>query len=347
MNTLHADDFAALNDEIRALTRAGVSLPSSLRAVGAEYSGRIGAVAQLIAERIERGESLADAMVAECGLPSAYAAVVAAGVRSGHLASAMEGIATTSRRISDLRRLILVSLAYPILLVAMAYGLMVFLLADPNQLLVTDVYSDFGLGESPFGFYRTLQQTLPYWVAWPPLVMAALLGWAFYSLGRSNSFSLFGRRTGIANLIASSRTTAFLDLLSLLIDSDNPLDESVRLAAEASGDRVIAATGSALADRIEMGHQSADESIDGASTRAIPPMVQWVLTSKCSKGQLLKSLRRSADAYRRRTQRAGEGMSIYIPLLFCGTIGGTATVALGLFVLGPWFHLLVRLGASI
>ena len=344
MKTLHADDFAALNDEIRALTRAGVSLPVGLRAVSSEYAGRVGATSQQIADRIERGESLADAVIAECGLPPAYAAVVAAGIRSGRPAAALEGVATTSRRIAEMRHLILTSLVYPVLLVAMAYGLMVFLIADPDRVLVPDVYRAMGLGESPFAFYRTMRETVPYWVALPPLAVAALLGWVLFRLGRSGGFSLLGRRRGISNLIVSGRTTAFLELLTLLVEADNPLNESVRLAAAASEDPAIAAAGENLADRIEQGRQTGCDSVVSSE---IPPMIQWLILSGCGKDRLLNCLRRNVDAYRRRTQRASEGMAIYLPVLLCCVIGGGATVAFGLFVLAPWFHMLMQLGASI
>ncbi len=92
------DDLIALNDEIAALSRAGLPLERGLLGFGIEVPGRLGAVATALGERMERGESLAEAVRDErLNLPATYRAVVEAGLRSGRLAAALEDLAAYAR----------------------------------------------------------------------------------------------------------------------------------------------------------------------------------------------------------------------------------------------------------
>jgi general secretion pathway protein F len=68
------EQLVALNDEIAALVRAGVPLEQGLTALGADMPGRLGKVTQMLAERMERGESLDQVMAAESShFPLAWA----------------------------------------------------------------------------------------------------------------------------------------------------------------------------------------------------------------------------------------------------------------------------------
>src|SRR5688572_24004919 len=88
------DELLALNDEIAALLRAGVPLERGLSQFGRDASGRRGELARDLAERLEKGESLPQAIAAsKQQFPPLYAAVVQAGLKSGRLAVALEGLA--------------------------------------------------------------------------------------------------------------------------------------------------------------------------------------------------------------------------------------------------------------
>src|SRR6186713_2858010 len=92
------DDLIALNDEIVALTRAGVPLERGLLGLGMDVRGRLGRIARTLSERMSRGESLSEALASSGeGIPRVYRAVVEAGVRSGRLPVALEGLAAYAR----------------------------------------------------------------------------------------------------------------------------------------------------------------------------------------------------------------------------------------------------------
>ena len=115
------DNLIALNDEIAALARAGVPLDRGLLAIGKDLPGRLGRIAQSLGRRLESGEDLATAL-SQSGneFPAIYRAVVLAGLRSGRLSVALEGIAKTSRRVRETRGVVLVAMVYPFVVLAVA-----------------------------------------------------------------------------------------------------------------------------------------------------------------------------------------------------------------------------------
>src|SRR5271155_2418897 len=88
------DQLLALNAEMAALVRAGVPLERGLVVTGRDLKGRRGAITTALARRLNRGESLSDALAGEReSIPPLYCAVVEAGARSGQLSIALEGLA--------------------------------------------------------------------------------------------------------------------------------------------------------------------------------------------------------------------------------------------------------------
>ncbi|MGH7138195.1 MAG: type II secretion system F family protein, partial [Pirellulales bacterium] len=120
------DDLLALNDEIAALVRAGVPLESGLAELGRDLPGRSGRMATALAERLARGEELDRALAAyQADLPPLYVAVVTAGMKSGRLAAALEGLAVSARRIGELRRVTATALIYPVIVFLLGWAMLV------------------------------------------------------------------------------------------------------------------------------------------------------------------------------------------------------------------------------
>ena len=64
------DDLTALNDEIIALVRSGVPLERGLTDACHELRGRTGRLVEAVAQRVERGQSLDEAVASpELNLP--------------------------------------------------------------------------------------------------------------------------------------------------------------------------------------------------------------------------------------------------------------------------------------
>ena len=105
------DQLIALNDEIAALVRAGIPLEKGLTQLGREAPGRLGLLASRLADRMNAGESLGEILEKDkTTFPPVWRSVVLAGIRSNHLAAALESLSRTGRRAMELRRSIALGL---------------------------------------------------------------------------------------------------------------------------------------------------------------------------------------------------------------------------------------------
>lgn len=335
------DELVALSDEMAALARAGLPLERGLRSLSGDLPGRLGCLANLLSERLERGQSLAEA-IAQSGdaFSPAYAAVVAAGLRSGRLAAALEGVSTTIRRVAELRRTFIVAMVYPLIVLAVAsvlFSLMVLRTAPD----VLKSYEGLGL-PCPAWYQRALSAAdlvrmgLPwFWCLLAILVVAWL-----YRSARAVSMAAAGLSgwPTIAGVLRAGRMATFAELLSLMVEHNVPMDEAVELSAAASGDGSLRRSASALAEQIRAGQVSGDPPPD------FPSFLGWMILSGTTREHLVRSLRQTAEAYRRKANYAAGWLGVYLPILVSAAIGGTAALLYVLLALAPFYHLLYQFG---
>ncbi|MGE3820165.1 MAG: type II secretion system F family protein [Isosphaeraceae bacterium] len=331
------DDLIALNDEIIALTRSGMPLERGLLDVGRDLPGRLQAVTVELGQRTSRGESLPRAIEGlGDALPSVYRSVVVAGIRSGNLPSALEGIAGVARGVAEARRAIGLALWYPLIVTSMAYALFLFIVSTVLPKFEA-AFLDMGLPiHGTLVFLIGLSRTMWLWgPVFPALLAFFILAW-FSTRG---ALSLQGRgRIGflrwfpwMGQMIRDFEAASFAELLALLVEHGVPYPESLRLAGEASGDRALLRASQAIAARVAQG-QSADGSRSDAW--ALPPMLGWLVATGPATGDFPGALRQMASRYRREALLRSEKIRVLVPtLMLCG-IGASATMlyALALFL---------------
>jgi len=341
------EQLIALNDEMAALARAGIPLERGLAALGGELPGRPGKLAELLAARMSAGESLSQILADEQDrFPPVWRAVVEAGLRSGHLAAALESLSATSRRVADLRRLVGAGLLYPLILVTFAYALFLFLITwvAPTAL---ETHRDLtGFSDPLLEALAWLGRTAAFWAIPLPLVAAMLAtfwwhrsGLALWSNRQGNSPASW-RETGVRRTLHNGRMATFAEVLALLIQEQAPLQQSVVLAAEAGGDRAMTRAAREIAERIQRGDVLASRE---DLPKGFPPLLGWLLLTGSRQPELSDALRRSAAVYRERAERAATWTAIYLPIAVTVVVGGTATLVCGLTVFLPIARLLYHL----
>lgn len=347
------DQLVALNEEMAALIRAGVPLEQGLGEIGRDMPGRVGAIATQLGERMQAGESLLQILAAdEKMFPPVWRAVVLAGQRSGHLAGALEGLSTTVRRSAELRRAVGTALVYPLAVVALAYGLFVFLVVRlaPTTL---GAYESLTSSSDPILTSMVwLGETAKWWAVWPPLVVLLLLVFRWYRSGRA---SVTQGRAGTARApgffrggwasagqsLRDGRMATFAEMLSLLIKQQVPLQEAIVLAADASGDRGLSRAAREIADRQQAGEVLADR---GAIPAPFPPLLGWLVMAGADHPGISGTLLETAAGYRQRAARAATWTAMYLPILLTAVFGGAATVLQGVATFGPICRMLYELG---
>ena len=342
------EQLIVLNDEIAALTRAGIPLDKGLCALGDDLPGRLGRTAGDLAKSLQQGHSLEEAL-SQHGrrFPPVYRAVVEAGMRAGRLPAAFESLAGSINRIRDARRAVAAALAYPLMVAAIAWAFFVFYiifiaphmistfeLRGPGANMITDVAAALG---------RTVQ----YWGPGVPLLVFLVSAlWWWYS-GRGSLAQpwwnglLLGWCPWIRRMLRAARTSTFVDILTLLVRNDVPLDEALLLAAEASGDARMLGAVRPLAKAITRGeYSSQDGSSSGMENAGLPPLLSWIMASGGPRGTLLSALEHAAEIYHRRARYYAATARLMVPVVLSLVIGGSVTLAYALVMFVPYVSLL-------
>ena len=346
------EQLAALNDEMAALVRSGVPLEQGLGALGGELPGKPGKLAELLASRMNAGESLSQILADEDQrFPPVWRAVVEAGIRSGHLAAALESLSSTARRTAELRKLVGAGILYPLVVVTLAYVLFVFLVTCLAPLTLSE-YASLQLDSGAvLDRLDWLGRTAAWWVIPVPLAASILLGWWWRRSGRMLwRKSVAGRPSrwsrwlrcgaGIRQTLHHGRMATFAEVLALLVKQGVPMHDSLVLAAEASGDRAITNASRQIADRLRRGEvlKRREDLPTGFS-----PLLGWLLVTSDRQPELSEALSRSATVYRHRAERAGAWTAVYLPIFLTVFVGGTATLIYGLATFMPFVRLLTSL----
>ncbi len=268
LGSLSGSDAELLAGQMANVTGAGLPLSAGLRALSEEVpSRRVRRWLRAISDRLERGQSLgAVARDAEGAWPRYFLAMLSAGQRTGKLPVLLNECVVHLRTTAEVRRELWVALAYPAVLIAVAWLLLSFL----ATLILPQFRSIFlGFGTELPGItvailaWSDVMGVIGWW-SLPALVMTLWLAWIFseplgYERMRDALVShvpLFGEARRSAAL------SEFCRLLSMLVKYEVGLPEAVRLAAGSVRDADLREACFDLATRIQAG-----ESLTDAATQ--------------------------------------------------------------------------------
>lgn len=328
-----ADDLLALNEELLALIRAGLPLDHGLRTLAQDVPGRLQPLANELAKRLEQGEELHSAIAL---MPTAgarvYAAVLAAGMRSGQPAAALQGIVTTARRTADFRRILSAELVYPIVVLLVGIALTWFSVSKIAG-VQAKMSEQFGVsGPLVTGLQKAYQQkSLRNTVLLVVLVSGvAVLLWLPRRFGVNPFRREYLRPMRTMRLWQSA--AVLCELLALLIENNVPLPEALRLAGEATIWPPLTKSTRELADRLTRGETTLH------STWPLPAAITWLL-QRPDHRQLPAALRRESKHYVRRLDRAHRWYSVYFPALTTMVVGIVCLTVLATINFAPLVNL--------
>ncbi len=344
------DQLLALNEEIVALVRAGVPLDRGLLEAGRDVRGRLGRIAGVLGRRLNRGESLAEALESEArAIPPLYRAVVEAGTRAGHLPAALEGMARYVRGLSDARTAIGAALWYPGLVLCLAYGLFVGLvcLAVPRFVAAFD-----SLGVATSAPLRWLERAGEFASYWWPIGPIAIVVLAAAWVRSGTAAGLRGGAWGglrlfpwMGSLLADYEAASFAELLALLLEHRVPYPSAIVLAADATGAPRLAFGARRTAEAIARGEPAAS-AVEAAGAGAFPPMLRWTLSTGHAQGSLDAALRHMAGFYRKRARYRAEQLAVFLPVVLTLAIGAGAAAFYGLALFLPLIEMLRGVSAG-
>ncbi len=239
-------EFLVFNQELATLLKAGMPLVQSLDLLRRRVdSPRFRAVLEDVHEKVRSGTALSDAFGAHGDLfPSVYVASLFAGERSGSLDTVLRRYVEYSKIIATLKRKTLSALIYPVILIALALGLVGIIILKVVPAF-SDFYSSFG-ADLPF-VTRMIVAVSEFIRGQALIILLALvaavlfaLAWLRQPSNRSRLDHLILRVPLVGPIAAKFATSQMARTLATLLGGGLPLVNSLEIAAKSIGNQFMA-----------------------------------------------------------------------------------------------------------
>lgn len=257
-------------------------------------------------------------------------------------------MATTGRRVAEVRRAVGLALLYPGIILAIAYASFLFLVLHLAPVTLA-AYEDLTWRSEPFlAFLVWVGNGAIWWAFLVPavVVIAGAFGCQHFArrLLRPDSnvpTTAFDYRSRKAGVLRDSRIATFAEDLALLLQHHAPLHEALVLAADASGDARLSRAAVELSRRLEIGETI---TVDDPALAAFPPLLGWLMSVGGESETLSQTFREMADRYRDRALLSAHRVMTYLPIAITVCVGGTVTLLQALAVFLPLVTLFLELG---
>ncbi len=332
---LNLEQFIAFNEELSAMAEAKIPIPLGLKNLGSNQPKALKQISLTIGNHIENGKTLPEAIKMEKDqFPPMYYNIVEAGLRSGNLSTALESVSAFSWDFLKIRKSLFQAMIYPVIVVILAYSLFILFLAF-FVTIIESTYQSLGATRGLFiNGLSMLSANVAFWFWIPLLVILIVFIGLFkkqvsgYGLG---SFSfIFACVPGMKGIIKDYSYSTFTEVLSMLIAHKTPMAESLKLAAESTGNQNIIQSVSDLTAELELGKSLDDIPND----KRLPEYLWFLITQGYRESTFSDSLKRAANMYRTRALDRSESIQFKFPIYTTVLIGGTTVLiyALCLFI---------------
>jgi type IV pilus assembly protein PilC len=318
-------EFLILNQQFNTLIKAGLPILKSLDLLASRATApKLRPVISQIRDRVREGKSLSEA-VAEAGVFSkVYSTAILAGEKSGNLPGVLDYYIAYQRVSTGVRKKILASLVYPVLLISVAVIIVTYLVTAviPKFALL---YHDLNV-ELPTPTRLLVALTVDYrfvvlgCVALMAVAAAGVFLWSRTEEGGA-AFDRFKFRLPIiGDTLLKFQVAQFSRTLSTLLTGGTPLVSGLQTAAEAITSKLLRSTVSRSTQMVREG-----ESLHGAlaSSGTMPELALDMIEVGESSGALAPMLNSVAEFYEEEVNlRLSALVSLIEPILlvFMGLI---------------------------
>ncbi|ABB33578.1 general secretion pathway protein F [Geobacter metallireducens RCH3] len=334
-------EIALMTRRLATLVGSQVPIFEAVTTLGEqEEPGELKKALGRIRERLAEGASLAKALSLEPGLFSeSYVAMVAAGEASGSLETVLEKLALFLEEQRAIRSKVTASLAYPLLMIVVGGGVMLFLLTFVIPKIVT-IFEDnkAALPLITIALIKTSAFLRHFW--WALLGLAAGGVFLYRRLATQEGFRLRRDRwllglPVVGGLIRHLILSRFAKVLGLLLASGVPVIKALEITAQVLVNRVYRGSLHTIAAELAEGG-----NLSGALRKGtlFPPLLIHMVAVGEKGGELEEMLAKAGNAFEREFDTAVSGlMALLEPLLVLAM--GLAVGLVVLAVLLPIFEL--------
>lgn len=334
-------DLARFTRRLATLTAAAVPLLDALSLLTEqERNPQLKSVLGRVRDRVREGESLRQALSREPEtFPESYAAMVGASETGGALDRVLERLASFLEDQERVHGTISAAMAYPLLMMVVGIGVMIFLLSFVIPKLVT-VFAQ-NRGTLPL-ITRITVSCSRFLSSWWWLVIAAVTGGGVLfrrstvtGRGREIRDRLMLRIPFVGNLLASLILSRVARIIAMLISGGVPLIRALEIAADVSANTVIRHDLERVRQEVVEGKGIA-ASLSGSPL--FPPLLVQMIATGEKSGRLAELLETAAESLAREFDIGlRKGMALLEPalVLLMGIMVGFVVVS----VLLPIFEM--------
>jgi len=301
LGRIRAQEIVIMTRQLATLLGAGLPLMASLTALIDQVdNSSLKKVITQVREEVTKGNSLADSMAYHPRIfPNLYVNMVKAGETSGTLETILSRLADFSENQMRLRNRVLAALVYPILMVFVGGGVVIFLLTCVIP-TITEIFSE-------------MQQTLPlptillisvsefmkgfWWMILLFLIFVLVGGNGYIRRTESGRLLYDGFRLKVplfGDIVKKTALSRFSRTLGMLLKSGIPLLLALDIVKSVVNNLI-------LSQAIESAREDVREGEDIAAplgrSKVFPPLVIHMISAGEKSGELEDMLLRVADSY--------------------------------------------------
>lgn len=258
LGTFGSADWTKALEQLSVLLDAGFNPKDAIDVAHASATGgRQRALLGVVADALATGKSLSEILRTARGVPEHHAGLVAAGEESGRLADVVAQIVSFEADRARVRRELFDALSYPVFLVAMTVGSVVFLafvLAPALEPLFEAEPAAMPVAIAALSRLRSFLSG-----QWPLLAAIPLIAVPIVFLVRRwpGWRMTMGRLTLkiplVGGFVADIDLARYSGTLSMLVGSGVPLPQAMRLSARSCSNRALGETLAGAAEHVEQG----------------------------------------------------------------------------------------------
>jgi type IV pilus assembly protein PilC len=292
-------EFLILNQQFNTLIKAGLPILRALDLLADRASSpKLRPVISQVRDRVREGKSLSEA-VAEAGVFSkVYSTAILAGEKSGNLPGVLDYYIAYQRVSTGVRKKILATLVYPVLLITVAIVIVTYLVTAviPKFALL---YRDLNV-ELPAPTKLLIALTVDYRfavlgaVALLALTAAAIFLWSRSEEGGTTLDRLKFRLPVIGDTLLKFQVAQFSRTLATLLTGGTPLVAGLQTATDAITSKLLRST---VSQATQMVREGESLSVALASKGVMPEMALDMIEVGESSGALSPMLTSVAEFY--------------------------------------------------
>jgi type IV pilus assembly protein PilC len=322
---ISGNDFLILNQQFNTLIKAGLPILKALDLLATRATApKLRPILTQVRDRVREGKSLSEA-IEEAGVFSkVYSTAILAGEKSGNLSGVLDYYISYQRVSTGVKKRIVASLVYPILLVVVATCVVGYLVTGVIPKFAT-LYRDLGVPlPAPTQFLIAI--TVDYRIYILSAVAAFLAGIAgvfFWSRSEEGGVAfdrIVFRMPLLGDTLLKFQASQFCRTLATLLTGGTPLVAALQTAAESITSRLVRGSVKNATQMVREG-----ESLHGAlaTGRVMPELALDMIEVGESSGALAPMLNSVAEFYEEEVSvRLGAMVSLIEPviLIFMGAL---------------------------